>query len=96
MRKQWNKYLDKQIVQVRFDRNGRMYQLLPDFCVYNDLGARLLCNVKDFEVYEDGSFITVPRNNITTTTNYGNGDFDVDAETNTRYQAYNGYRALAT
>ena len=94
--RQWNKYMDgKQIKSVRFNRNGRMYQLLPDGCVYNDVGAKLLCNVKDFEVLLNGKFIIVPENNINSIVNYANGEYDVDLSTNVLYQAYNDYRALA-
>lgn len=66
---------------VRFDRNGRMYELLPDWCIYDDKGAKLLCNVKDFEVLESGSFYIVPRTNITPFADYDNAEFDIDPDT---------------
>lgn len=95
VRRQWNKYKDYQIIMVRFDRNGRMYRLLQDNCIYDDKSTKLLCNVRDFDVYEDGSFLIVPVKDIQPSVDYSKGEFEVDPSTNTKFQAYNNFRALA-
>ena len=82
-------------MSVRFNRVGRMYQLLPDNCIYNDVGAKLLCNVKDFEVLTNGKFIVIPKSYTPPLSNYQRGEYEVDPETNVQYQLYNGHRAIA-
>ena len=58
-----------------------MFELLPDNCIYNDVGKKLLCNVKDFEVLLNGKFIIVPQSYLPPSSDYSIGEYDVDPTT---------------
>lgn len=91
----WDPFIpNKEIKAVRFDRNGRLYQLLGDNCIYNDEYVQLLCNVKDFEVLLNGKFIIIPVNYFVSRVDYSKGEYDINMNSNVSFQAYNGYRAL--